>query len=52
VRDGEWLLVTEAPVSDGALEARSFPPDTLHDARLETAERGARERGAGLWGSC
>lgn len=52
VRDGEWLLVTEALVADGALEARSFPPDTLHDARLERAEGDARERGAGLWGGC
>jgi micrococcal nuclease len=52
VRDGQWLLVTEALVADGALEARSFPPDTLHDARLETAERGARERAAGRWGGC
>ena len=52
VRDGAWLLVTEALVADGSVEARSFPPDTLHDARLETAEVGAMERGAGVWGRC
>jgi len=51
-RDGEWLLVTEALVADGTAEARSFPPDTLHDARLDDAERQARARGAGIWGSC
>jgi micrococcal nuclease len=51
-RDGDWLLVTEALVADGAAEARSFPPDTLHDTRLDDAERQARGRGAGIWGSC
>lgn len=50
--DGAWLLVTEALVADGSVEARSFPPDTLHDGRLETAERGAIEGGAGIWGGC
>jgi micrococcal nuclease len=52
LRDGTWLLVTEALVADGSVEARSFPPDTLHDARLESAELAAIERGAGVWGGC
>ena len=38
--------------ADGSVEARSFPPDTLHDARLESAELAAIERGAGVWGGC
>ena len=52
VADGEWLLVTEALVADGSVEARSFRPDTLHDGELDAAERGAIERGAGIWGDC
>ncbi|HEX7197758.1 MAG TPA: thermonuclease family protein [Candidatus Limnocylindria bacterium] len=51
-RDGNWFLVTEQLVSDGAIEARSFTPDTLHDRRLDDAERSARAAGAGIWGDC
>ncbi|MCV0403565.1 MAG: thermonuclease family protein [Chloroflexi bacterium] len=50
--DGEWLHVGEALVVDGWVEARSFPPDTLHDARLDRAERTARAERAGIWGAC
>jgi micrococcal nuclease len=51
-RDGRWILVTEQLASEGAVEARSFAPDTLHDRRLDDAERLAREAGAGIWGDC
>ena len=37
---------------EGAVDARSYPPDTDRDAELDAAEREARERGAGIWGSC
>lgn len=50
--DGEWLHVGEALVAEGWVEARSFPPDTLHDARLDRAERTARAERAGIWGLC
>jgi len=49
---GEPTLVTEILVRDGAVEARSYPPDTRHDARLEVAERLARRQDAGIWGGC
>jgi micrococcal nuclease len=39
-------------VSAGAVEARSYPPDTTRDAELDAAERMAREREAGMWGAC
>lgn len=50
--DGEWLHVSEELVRIGAIEARTFEPDTLHDRRLDRAERVARDAGAGIWGSC
>lgn len=50
--DGEWLLVGEALVERGAAEARSYPPDTAHDRRLQAAEQLARDAGAGMWGAC
>jgi micrococcal nuclease len=49
---GGARLVTELLVARGALEARSYPPDELHDDRLAAAERSARAEGAGLWGTC
>ncbi len=51
-RDGGRLLVGEELVSEGLVEARSYPPDTRYDARLQEAERVARDAGAGIWGSC
>ena len=50
--DDDRVLVTERLVVDGAIEARSYPPDTRHDARLDAAEREARTDGAGIWGRC
>lgn len=50
--DGRWTYVSEALVVAGAVEARTFEPDTLHDARLDRAERAARGAGAGIWGTC
>ncbi|MGI8657591.1 MAG: thermonuclease family protein [Candidatus Limnocylindria bacterium] len=51
-RDGAWIYVSEALVVAGAVEARTFEPDTLHDARLDRAERVARGAGTGIWGAC
>lgn len=50
--DDGWILVSEALVSDGVIEARTFEPDTLREARLDQAEREAREQQLGIWGSC
>ncbi len=50
--DGEWRSVTEDLVRSGSIEARTFEPDTLHDERLDRAEREARAARAGIWGSC
>ncbi|MEO5986878.1 MAG: thermonuclease family protein [Candidatus Limnocylindria bacterium] len=52
VVDGEWLHVSEELVRIGAIEARTFEPDTLHDRRLDRAERVARAAGEGIWGNC
>lgn len=50
--DGEWRLIGLELVEAGAVEARSYPPDTTRDAELDAAERRARDRGAGIWGGC
>ena len=50
--DGGWQLVAEELVASGALEARTYPPDTAHDRRLETAEAQARGGALGIWGAC
>jgi micrococcal nuclease len=47
-----WELVGELLVMDGAVEARSYPPDTGRDAFLDAAEQQARDAGLGIWGSC
>jgi micrococcal nuclease len=53
ITDGTgWLLVGERLVEAGAVEARSYPPDTTRDAGLDDAERRARDAGLGIWGSC
>ncbi len=52
VVDGAWRHVGEELVRSGAIEARTFEPDTLHDERLDRAEREARDDLAGIWGSC
>ncbi len=49
VRDS---LASRRLVLEGAVEARSYPPDTGRDGELDAAEREAREQGAGTWGSC
>lgn len=48
----EWRHVGVELVRGGAVEARSYPPDTGRDAELAAAERGAREARAGIWGAC
>lgn len=50
--DGRWVHVGEALVAEGRVEARSFPPDTRHDQRLDRAQRAARAERAGIWGDC
>lgn len=51
--DGQgWQLVTERLVADGAIEARSYPPDTSRDAQLDAAEAAARADGRGIWSAC
>lgn len=50
--DGEWRLVGLELVESGAVEARSYRPDTARDDELDAAERRARDRGAGIWGAC
>lgn len=51
--DGQgWQLVTERLVADGAIEARSYPPDTSRDAQLGAAEAAARANQRGIWGAC
>ena len=47
-----WFLVSERLVRDGAVEARSYPPDTGRDGTLDGAERVARAARTGLWGAC
>lgn len=49
---GDWLLVGERLIESGAVEARTYRPDTSRDAEFEAAERRAREAGLGIWGSC
>lgn len=50
--DDGWTLVSERLVAAGAVEARSYAPDTSRDAQLDTAERRARDANLGIWGSC
>ena len=52
LEDGGWRLVGRELVEAGAAEARSYPPDTTRDGELDAAERSARGRAAGMWGSC
>lgn len=52
LEDGGWRLIGRELVAAGAVEARSYPPDTTRDGELDAAERGARGRAAGIWGSC
>ncbi len=51
-----WLLdgtfLQAELVRTGAAEARAYPPHTEHADRLDSAERRARDGGAGLWGAC
>jgi micrococcal nuclease len=50
-REGdEWRLVNLELVGEGYAQAVSFPPDVRRQDELRNAERGARERGIGLWG--
>lgn len=49
---GRWRLVGEELAAAGAVEVRSYPPDTGRDVELQGAEREARRAGAGLWSGC
>lgn len=50
--NGTWRLIGLELVEEGAVEARSYPPDTTRDAELDAAERRARDQEAGIWGEC
>jgi micrococcal nuclease len=52
LEDDVWRLIGLELVEAGAVEARSYPPDTRRDAELDAAERRARDRAAGIWGDC
>lgn len=52
LEEGGWRLIGLELVKAGAVEARSYPPDTRRDAELDAAERSARDRDAGIWGVC
>ena len=48
--DGEgWLLVNAELVRLGFAQAGTYPPDVKYTDVLLSAERAARDRGAGLW---
>lgn len=49
---GGWRLIGRELVEAGAVEARSYPPDSGRDAEFDAAERDARSRNAGIWGAC
>lgn len=49
---GNWLLVGERLIESGAVEARTYRPDTFRDAEFDAAERRARESDLGIWGDC
>lgn len=47
-----WRLIGLELVEAGAVEARSYRPDTTRDPEVDAAEQRARDRGAGIWGAC
>ena len=49
---GDWLLVGERLIESGAVEARTYRPDTFRDAEFDAVERRARESDLGIWGDC
>lgn len=52
IQADEWRHVGIELVESGAVEARSYAPDTGRDMELDAAERRAREALAGIWGAC
>lgn len=50
--DGNLLMVNEALVAGGFAEARTYPPNELHQDELAAAEDRAFDAAAGLWGAC
>ena len=53
VADGsDWLLVGQHLIESGAVEARTYRPDTSRDGEFDAAERHARESGLGIWSTC
>jgi micrococcal nuclease len=51
-RSNDGLFVNHDMVARGFAEAKSYPPNTTHEPRLEAAEADARRRNAGLWSTC
>jgi micrococcal nuclease len=52
ILSGEDRLVGALLLADGAVEARSYAPDTGRDGQLDALEREAREDRDGIWGAC
>lgn len=50
--DGGAVLVNERLVAEGFAEARAYPPDVRHEARLSAAEEAAKRAERGFWGEC
>lgn len=57
---GRWLryvwlddiMINEELVREGYAIAKSYPPDTKYQFRLEQAQQEAEQKGAGLWAAC
>jgi len=50
-----WLgdeIFNETLVDEGYAEAKSYPPNTRYQARLDAAEVAARASDRGMWGAC
>jgi len=48
----DGTMMNELLVRMGVAIARSYPPDTKHQAQLRLAESQAHAEGRGLWGAC
>ncbi|MGI8642891.1 MAG: thermonuclease family protein [Thermomicrobiales bacterium] len=49
---GERILLNERLVAAGAAFAGAYPPGTMYQDRLVTAQQSAMQRGRGLWAAC
>lgn len=51
-RADDGLFVNLAQLRDGFARVYTFPPNVAHVEEFRTAERTARDAGAGLWSAC